>query len=161
MGSVAPIAMRRKAFTLLAVAAVVLVAAGGASAANLTQAEELAPKDDSGQGGDADVGVCVVGADSPCNGEDAKEAAGEQTDGNDSDDNEMWIPEDQNRDGEIDDRFTGNDESKELDGENESTDDHQIWIPEDQNRDGEIDDRFTGTAVERFASIVSGVLGLF
>jgi hypothetical protein len=153
MAAVAAVAMRRKAFTLLAAVAVVLVAIGGASAAELTHAEELAPEEDRG---DREVGICVVGADSPCNGE---ETDGEQIATNNSEENKMWIPEDQNRDGEIDDRFAG-DSSKELNGDDDS-EESQIWIPEDQNRDGEIDDRFLGNSPDSLTAIISGILGLF
>ncbi|WP_336326099.1 hypothetical protein [Halovenus sp. HT40] len=107
--------MKSKAITLLAVVAVALFAAGGASAAALSDSTELAPENES-DGGDATVGVCVVGADSPCNGEGAEELPSKDTESNESDgpDGQILLPEDQNRDGEIDERFTGENGSDEA-----------------------------------------------
>lgn len=140
MGAVAATAMRRKAITLLAAVSVVLVAFGGAATAAHSQPAELDPANESAEG-DADVGICVVGVDSPCNGEQAEEIDGEPA--NDSEE-KMWIPEDQNRDGEIDERFTGNDSDGDcLNGDDPAERDPQILLPEDQNHDGEIDERFT------------------
>jgi hypothetical protein len=115
MGGVGVVAMRRKPIPLLTVFALLLVAAGGATAAgdagtNITDESSDAT---SGEGGD--VGICVVGADSPCNdapedsanATDANESSEGERTGDDADDGQMWIPEDQNRDGEIDDRFVG------------------------------------------------------
>lgn len=162
MGSVVADAMRRKAMTLLAAVAVALVAAGGASAAVIDDPAESALENES-DGGDTEVGVCVVGVDSPCNGEDAEKPPA--TDDNHSEEGQMWIPEDQNRDGEIDERFGGEDSADVVHengtgergwdihptphngseiGEDSDGEDSQILLPEDQNRDGQIDERFGG-----------------
>jgi hypothetical protein len=158
--------MRRTVLPLLSVLALLLVAVGGAAGAGTTTPP-----------GGADVGVCVVGADSPCNdaGEpqathptpangsaDAPENAtliGDDTD--DSEDSRIWIPEDRNRDGEIDERFHGDPAGDRI-GAGEDADrvgaggdadgTHRVWIPEDRDHDGRIDDRFVGT--------VEPVLGL-
>lgn len=105
--------MKSKAITLLAVVAVALFAAGGASAAALSDSAELAPENES-DGEDATVGICVVGADSPCNGEGAEELPSKDTERNDSEDGQILLPEDQNHDGEIDERFTGENGSDEA-----------------------------------------------
>jgi hypothetical protein len=109
--------------------AVSLVALGGVAAADGSTApiEQTPTETPSGDGGDGgDVGICVVGADSPCNddgsGENSQTSTtddeqaehsdadgGDAISGNDSGDGQMWIPEDQNRDGEIDDRFKSDD----------------------------------------------------
>ena len=113
-GLVGVSAMRHKLVPLLAVFALLLVAAGGATAAgdagtNITSEET---PDDSG-----DVGICLVGADSPCNDAPADDSAAGTSDDNVSDDGDQI-------------------------GDNDPDEDGQMWIPEDQNRDGEIDDRF-------------------
>ena len=55
---------------------------------------------------EADAGICLVGADSPCNEESADQPGSEPIESrNTSEDSQIWIPEDQNRDGVIDDRF--------------------------------------------------------
>jgi hypothetical protein len=109
---------------------------------------------------EADVGVCMIGVDSPCNGEDVDGDDGKEIGENDSEgDDKMWIPEDQNRDGEIDERFKGNDSDGEEIGDDDSDEQNQIWIPEDQNRDGEIDDRFRGGSF--VGNLLSAVFGLF
>ena len=99
-----------RAKTVALCAAIVAVALTAASAAALP-ADELAPENESEN---RTVGVCVVGADSPCNGDDASDATegthgstDETTDNGSAHDGKMWIPEDQNRDGEIDERFRG------------------------------------------------------
>ena len=123
MGVIGESAMRRKLVPLLTVFALLLVAAGGAAAAG-DAGTNISPADTPDDSGDA--GICLVGADSPCNDAPADDSAAEASDDeasddgdqigdNDSDkDGRMWIPEDQNRDGEIDDRFKS--------GENESAD---------------------------------------
>lgn len=183
-------------FTLVAAVAVLTVAVGGVSAGvsssetletdDTTDGEKIEPEEsedvdhgttDSEEGSHADeaeAGICVVGADSPCNGESTD---GEHI-GNDSDDGkQIMIPEDQNRDGEIDDRFT-NDENADVgvciigadspcnsddkeDGKigAGSDDEEQSMIPEDQNRDGEVDDRFIGEF--SFPAPLSVLLTLF
>lgn len=183
--------MRPKAITLLAVVAVALVAAGGASAAALSDSTELAPENES-DGEDATVGVCVVGTDSPCNGEGAEELPSKDTESNESD-------------GQIDERFggeNGSDEAVHPDpigepidhthptrhsgeesddwgtdgaidythptrqtgeeiGDDGSSDGMEVWIPEDQNCDGQIDDRFAEGAREVAGALLSGLLSLF
>ena len=183
-------------FALVTAVAVLAVAVGGVSAGvssseapetdDTTNGEEIEPEEsedvddettDSGEvshADEAEAGICVVGADSPCNGESAD---GERI-GNDSDDGkQIMIPEDQNRDGEIDDRFT-NDENADVgvciigadsacnsddkeDGKVGAggADEEQIMVPEDQNRDGEIDDRFIGEF--SFPAQLSALLTLF
>lgn len=108
--------MRSEAITLLAVVAVALVAAGGASAAALSDSTELAPENET-NGEDATVGVCVVGTDSPCNGDGAEELPSKDTESDESDgpDGQILLPEDQNHDGEIDERFIGENESDDPD----------------------------------------------
>ncbi|MFC7134623.1 MULTISPECIES: hypothetical protein [Salinibaculum] len=105
--------MVRKALPLLMALAVSLVAVGGAAAAGGTA---IQTNDSSSDG---QMGICVVGADSPCNDESTDgddtppthptpaNGSDELGEGDDSDENQMWIPEDQNRDGEIDERFLG------------------------------------------------------
>ncbi|MXR51066.1 hypothetical protein GRX03_05525 [Halovenus sp. WSH3] len=168
--------MRRKAVTLLAAVAVAFVAVGGVAAADHSAPAELAPEDENSTGGDVEVGVCVVGVDSPCNGERAEEFGDDSSETNDSE-RKMWIPEDQNRDGEIDDRFVGDGDSEESgDNANESTrivhptpgtDDPvredggaEMWIPEDQNRDGEIDDRFLPNSPDPLGGVLLYVLAV-
>ncbi|WP_436901500.1 hypothetical protein [Halovenus halobia] len=129
--------MRAKIVALLTAVAVIALTAGGAAA---LPADELAPEDDTEN---ATVGICVVGVDSPCNGDAADGSTGDQVGSNDSDDGQLWIPEDQNRDGEIDERFRGEDNGTEI-GDGEDTEDKQILLPEDQNHDGEIDEQFRG-----------------
>jgi hypothetical protein len=124
--------MRRKLIPLLTVFALLLVAVGGAAAtgdASTTTTPDATPT----EGGD--VGICVVGADSPCNDapDDAENAtdANESTDGerigddDDADDGQMRIPEDQDGDGEIDDRFRGDGNPSAGD---ESSDDAGICV---------------------------------
>lgn len=142
--------MRRNTITLLAVAAVLAVVAGGAAAgAPVADAPELAHADhgpseetddeetaddrtpathptpttdttDSENGSEKQAGICTVGADSPCNGEqwdgdNGTQPDGEPIAGNESDEaKQILIPEDQNRDGEIDDRFQGDDDEAEV-----------------------------------------------
>ena len=104
--------MRRKLLPLLTVFALLLVAVGGAAAAgdaSTTKTPDATPT----EGGD--VGICVVGADSPCNDASAEGSTNDTAaddgerigDGTAAEDGQMRIPEDQNRDGEIDDRFRG------------------------------------------------------
>jgi hypothetical protein len=184
--------MRRTLLSLCAALAVLSVAVGGAHAAGIT--DTTTPSSDDGDGGD--VGICLVGADSPCNdaedtsgdasdSEDANES--EAIDGEDSEDGQMWIPEDQNRDGDIDDRFKGNDSDRIESGTDSETEagiclvgadspcngdsggdqigtgddagnsDEQIWIPEDQNRDGQIDDRFRSDEVAAAFQLIFSV----
>jgi hypothetical protein len=143
--------MRRKVLTLCAAVAVALLAAGGASAADLSHAEELAPENENDSG--AEAGICVVGVDSPCSGEEAETRTdGQIADNGSEKDGQMWIPEDQNRDGEIDNRFgcepvthptpqSGDEISPDSANETEG----QILLPEDQNHDGKIDERFGGS----------------
>jgi len=114
--------MGRKTLPLLMALAVSLVAVGGVAAADgPVDATHPTPHETPDEG-ESSVGVCVVGPDSPCNGESTD---GSNTtpvthptplndsdrlgsdDGDDDSDNQLWIPEDQNRDGEIDDRFVG------------------------------------------------------
>lgn len=130
--------MSAKTVALLTAVAVIALTASGAAA---LPEEELAPEDDTEN---ATVGICVVGVDSPCNGDTADESAGDQTGSNDSDDGTIWLPEDQNRDGEIDERFRGEDNGTQI-GDGDATD-KQILLPEDQNHDGKIDERFRGDA---------------
>jgi hypothetical protein len=138
MGVVGVSAMRRKLLPLLTVFALLLVAAGGAAAAGdaSTTIPDDTPDATPAEGGD--VGICVVGADSPCNdapadGEnatDANESADGERIGDDDDanDGEMRIPEDRNGDGEIDERFRGDenpsagDESSDAEEESGSDD---------------------------------------
>lgn len=175
--------MVRKLLPLLAALAVLLVAAGGVAAASdiggsdeLTDNDAEGADDNAGHGNDeaddtsdAEVGICVVGVDSPCNGDsrtnaDQETATGEKTSEGDG---QMWIPEDQNRDGQIDDRFKDdeavhsgkaeagicvvgadspcNGDEGSASGEIETgtpAENDQIWIPEDQSHDGQIDDQF-------------------
>ena len=133
MGYVGVSAMRRKLIPLLTVFALLLVAAGGATAAG--DASTNISADETAT--DGDVGICLVGADSPCNdapddaesATDANESADGERTGNDdgADDGQMWLPEDQNRDGEIDDRFRGDGntsvgDEQHADGETSSDD---------------------------------------
>ena len=174
--------MRRTLIPLLTVFALLLVAAGGAAAAG--DAGTTSTAENATDGGD--VGICLVGADSPCNGAPADGSANDTAAGDgdrlgedtDSEDGRLWIPEDRDRDGEIDEEFQGdrggngtlhilpthtdrpathptptNDTTDIGTDDGQSGDDTQIWIPEDRNRDGEIDDRFTAT-VGPFADIV-------
>ncbi len=129
--------MSAKTVALLTAVAVIALTASGAAA---LPEEELAPEDDTEN---ATVGICVVGVDSPCNGDTADESAGDQTGSNESDDGTVWLPEDQNRDGEIDERFRGEDNGTQI-GDGEDTEEKQILLPEDQNHDGKIDERFHG-----------------
>lgn len=150
--------MVRKTVPLLMALAVSLVAVGGVAAQSPTP-----PATNETQS--ADVGVCVVGTDSPCN-DDSAEDGNHSTDeraeriggDSDSDDGQMWIPEDQNRDGEIDERFRDSQSNAEQStGEkidSSDGDETQIWIPEDQNRDGEIDQRFQGSVVSAVATLL-------
>ncbi len=187
--------MRRTLLSLCAALAVLSVAVGGAYAAG--PMDTTTPSTDDDDGGD--VGICMVGADSPCNGPAAENGTTDAThptpvndstadDGNDSDEQpQILLPEDQNRDGEIDDRFRGNDSKTEAgicvvgadspcngpehtdnqsgseDGERIGSDDDeegQLWIPEDQNRDGEIDDRFRNDSVAAVVYTTLSVFGL-
>lgn len=151
--------MVQKTLPLLAVLAVSLAAVGGVAAADGTaiQTDETnGSTDDS-----PDMGVCVVGADSPCNDEstdgDAEPAthptplngSDELGDGTDGAEHQMGIPEDQNDDGEIDEPFRGDDHERAENhiGGDDTDEDGRLWIPEDQNRDGEIDDRFGGDSL--------------
>ena len=98
--------MKAKLVALCAAVAVIALTASGATAVSDS---ELAPDNETNN---TAVGICVVGVDSPCNGDDADESLGDELRGDDanetdSGDRKMWIPEDQNRDGEIDDRFGG------------------------------------------------------
>jgi len=114
--------MRRILLATLAALTVLLAAAGGVTAMDLGDTTELTDdpdpagepiaENDSADDDEAEVGICVVGVDSPCNGENA--SAGAEIGDNSSEDGEMWIPEDQDRDGEIDDRFEGDDNSTEM-----------------------------------------------
>jgi len=117
MGFVSPGGMKRTILPLCTVLALLLVAVGGASAADAAGTTTAPLADESGD----DAGICLVGADSPCNdGENATTNAthptphndssivDDGTDGDDgSDDGRMRIPEDQDGDGEIDERFRG------------------------------------------------------
>lgn len=149
----------RRMLPLLAVLAVSLAAVGGVAAADGAIQTESTPNETSGDG--PDMGICVVGADSPCNDEstDGDETAPTHPtpqndseridDGDADDDSQIRIPEDQNRDGEIDERFKGDapadaGETEETHIGSDDGEDRQVWIPEDQNHDGEIDDRFGG-----------------
>lgn len=87
--------MRRKLLPLLSVFALLLVAVGGVAAAGHAGTDVDSIADD-------DVGICPVGADSPCN-----DAADDRKAG---DDDQVFLPEDRDGDGEIDDRFRGDDE---------------------------------------------------
>lgn len=208
--------MRQTVLPLLMALAVSLVALGGVAAAGTatqTHPAHPTPNDapDDGsvppthpsphetpQDGGPGVGVCVVGADSPCNdaggsvsetpSTDESTTDGATTDGgsivsdndrsrchvepavddesddgmqkgipdvvekceseNGSDSGRIFLPEDQNRDGQLDDRFTSASPDA-HDGENigsgDDGSDGRMWIPEDQNHDGEIDDRFVGS----------------
>jgi hypothetical protein len=138
--------------------AVTCVAVGGVAAADRPQtAEPIHPTPQEPADG-GDMGVCVVGADSPCNGASADNGTApthptpindsERLGDGDGENEQILLPEDQNRDGDIDERFGGDGEQTNSDAGTElgsgETDDSQLWIPEDQNRDGEIDDRFLG-----------------
>lgn len=172
--------MKRTLSALVAGLVVLSVAVGGAVAAGELGETELNGDDGADDG--PDVGVCVVGADSPCNGGDEADA----DHGNESSNGtgHVWIPEDQNRDGEIDDRFHGNESEggdagiclvgaeSPCNGGNatESTGDRiaapgdgerRAWIPEDQNRDGEIDDRFLSDGGSAVAELVFRTLAAF
>jgi hypothetical protein len=114
--------MRRKLLPLLSVLALLLVAAGGAAAAGDAGTNITTPPEQTADSG-TDAGICLVGADSPCN-----DAA--------SNDADVTHPTPTNNSTEI------GSEGGQSDGE-----DGQLWIPEDQNRDGEIDNRFDGDAV--------------
>ena len=117
MGLQAGNAMVQKTVPFLAVLAVTLAAVGGVAAADGTaiQTDETNESTDDGP----QMGVCVVGADSPCDDESTDgdrvdathptplNGSDELGDGTDDNESRMWIPEDQNRDGEIDDRFGG------------------------------------------------------
>lgn len=101
--------MRRKLLSLLSVFALLLVAAGGAAAAGDAGTNISTPPEQTADSG-IDAGICLAGADSPCNDAPADDpsADGELHERNTSDeDGKMHIPEDQNRDGAIDDRFGG------------------------------------------------------
>jgi hypothetical protein len=117
--------MQRTLLTLLAALALLLVAAGGVAAVDSGTAIGDDHSDNTTDD-DADVGVCVVGADSPCN--DAPEKRSEQA-----------------GDGESD--RIGDGETDHVGSNNGSTETSRIWLPEDQNRDGMIDDRFRGANV--------------
>jgi hypothetical protein len=192
MGDVGENAMRRTLLPLLTVFALLLVAAGGAAAGDAgTTITDDTPDATPSEG---DVGICVVGADSPCNdapddGENATDGT-ESTDGerigddDGADDGQMRIPEDRNGDGEIDEQFQGDrdgngtlhtlpadtdtpathptpmNDSTEIGSDSGERDEGQMWIPEDQNRDGEIDDRFRDS-VGPLAALLSPLLGAF
>lgn len=57
----------------------------------------------------------MVGVASPCNGDNTDDSFGEQVGENDSDEREMWIPEDQSRGSELGKRLHGS-VSEFLDG---------------------------------------------
>jgi hypothetical protein len=189
--------MQRTVLALLAALAVMLVAVGGAAAIESGTAISDDQPDNTTDDG-ADVGVCVVGADSPCNDasnerseqigdtDQRADEGSEQIGENDSDENsQIWIPEDQNRDGEIDDRFTGDDETSadagicvvgadspcndagsddagdRIGSDTGSDETSRIWIPEDQNHDGEIDDRFLGDRADSFWQFALGFISQF
>ena len=192
MGDVGETAMRRTLIPLLTVFALLLVATGGAAAGAGTTITDDAPDATPAAGGD--VGICVVGADSPCN--DAPADAEKTTDANestdaerigddeDADEGQMRIPEDQDGDGEIDEQFRGDrdgngtlhtlpanvdtpathptpmNDSTEIGSDSGQSDENRMWIPEDQNRDGEIDDRFLDSAGP-LAALLSPLLGAF
>jgi hypothetical protein len=173
--------MQRKITPLLTALALVVVAAGGVAAAD-TSTSIGTPSNDTG---DADVGICLVGADSPCNDTPDEPDTGDRIGANDSDDeHSVWIPEDRNRDGEIDDRFRGGtdreaeagvclvgadspcndgpggDHSDERTGDGPG-EERRMWIPEDRNRDGEIDHRFLGEGADVFEALFDFSTGLF
>jgi hypothetical protein len=190
--------MQRTVLALLAALAVMLVAVGGAAAIERGTAISDDQPDNTTDDG-ADVGVCVVGADSPCNdasdngteriGDDTAPRAdkgSERIGSNDSNESgQIWIPEDQNRDGEIDDRFTGDDEKSadagvcvvgadspcndagsdgagdRIGSDTGSDETSRIWIPEDQNRDGEIDDHFLGDRANSLWQFALGFISQF
>ena len=149
--------MMQKTVPLLAVLAVSLAAVGGVAAADGTAipTDETNGSTDDSPG----MGVCVVGADSPCNDEstdgDSQPAThptplnGSDRLGDDERDHEMGIPEDQNDDGEIDERFRGDDHERAANhiGGDDTDEGGRLLIPEDQNRDGEIDGRFGGDSL--------------
>lgn len=135
--------MRRKIVPLLSVLVLLLVATGGVAAA-----------DDAGTAVDPtldavdsdDTGICLVGVDSPCN-----DAPSDDT----SDDDQIGIPEDQDGDGEIDDRFRGGDDEADVgiclvgvdspcNGDaTGASDDEGTGVLDDQDRDGSVADRVT------------------
>jgi len=176
--------MRRKLIPLLTVLALLLVAAGGAAAAGdtgTTDTPDATP--DSG-----DAGICLVGADSPCNdapaddsdtGTDANEstrgeplgddAENESTDdagiclvGADSPCNHGAGNGTVHIEPEPDERTPPThptpSNGEYIGSEGEQDDRGRMWIPEDQNRDGDIDDRFHG-GVGPLADLLSSVVG--
>lgn len=154
--------MRLNLVALFVAVAVIALTASGAAA---VPEDGLAPENETDN---ATVGICVVGVDSPCNGDNADDSAGDRVGSDDPDGGEMWIPEDQTHDGEIDERFRGDSTAEEHESEHthgNTDDDHshcmnekpQILLPGDQNRDDQVDERFGGVPgflEELFTSLV-------
>jgi len=139
--------MRAKLVALLAAIAVIALAASGATA---LPEDELAPENETDE---PTAGVCVVGVDSPCNGDAAEEMPGPQPVENDSGDEQVRIPEDQNGDGEIDERFRGDDCTHH--DETEHNTDTQAPPPAEYDRDS----RLTGMP-ELLKALLTGFFGL-
>ncbi|MFC7060226.1 hypothetical protein [Halovenus salina] len=101
--------------------------------------------DDSDAESGSDAGICLVGADSPCNDAPAN--------GDDVGNGTIHIEP-------VPDKSTSptqptpNNDSTDISSESDRNDDSQIWIPEDHNRDGYIDDRFIGTVGQLVADLV-------
>lgn len=183
-------AMARIAIPLATALALLLVAVGGAAAADApgtTTPAVDAPDPGDTPTADGDVGICVVGADSPCNGPAAENGTSNTThptpvnDPTEIDDGDGTIVDDGDDAAENDsdadagiclvgadtpcndggDRTDDGTAGEEI-GSDDGSDDSQIWLPEDQNRDGQIDDRFGGAdggigALVAFALSLAGV----
>jgi len=104
--------MRRTLLPLLTVSALLLVAVGGATAAG-DAGTTITDGSSDATPTEGDAGIRVVGADSPPNDADNSthpmpyDSTEIGTDSGGDDDGRVWTPEDQNRDGEIDNRVTG------------------------------------------------------
>ncbi|MFC6765416.1 hypothetical protein [Natrinema soli] len=157
--------MRRKIIPLLTVLAILLVAVGSTAAAGSTGTNIDSTAETDANTISADAGICLVGADSPCN--DAPIIEPVDSDKLNGSESELTETDSDADDGDVGICLVGVDSpcneapnDGPADGNKsvetgQSNEEEQIWIPEDQNRDGEIDDRFVTSFMGMFADMFS------